>query len=275
MPSSTPGKASAMRRAFSYVTGMRSRPPRRGADYTLAATVRPRLDGFEPQSVGCGRHPTTPLPENMEDPMAPPVEASRREFLKLAAATAAVATAAPSARAEDKPPVGCGKAASDAKRVGLATIGLGGQGNSDTKAALKVPGVELVAVADLYDGRLKRAREVYCDGLVTTRDYKEVLARPDVDAVIVATPDHWHSRIAIEAMNAGKDVYVEKPMVHSVEEGLEVVEAQRRTKRILQVGSQRTSNVVYHKAKELLAAGAIGELNMVEAWWNRNSAIRA
>ena len=96
----------------------------------------------------------------------------------------------------------------EGKRVGIATIGLGGQGNSDTKAMLKVPGVELVAVADLYDGRLKRAREVYCDKLVTTRDYKEILARPDVDAVIIGTPDHWHSRIAIDARNAVQDLYL-------------------------------------------------------------------
>jgi predicted dehydrogenase len=132
-----------------------------------------------------------------------------------------------------------------------------------------------VAVADCYDGRLKRAKEVYCDSVVTTRDYKEILARKDVDAVIIGTPDHWHSRIAIEAMNAGKDVYVEKPMVHDVLEGLQVVEAQKKTGRILQVGSQRVSSVVYHKAKELLAAGAIGELNMVEAYWNRNSPLGA
>src|SRR5205085_4077037 len=139
-------------------------------------------------------------------PMAPQSDPSRRDFLKIAAAAAAVTAAAPAARAADAPAIGCGKVGTGGgggKRVGLATIGLGGQGTSDTKAAMKVPGVELVAVADLYDGRLKRAREVYCDGLVTTRDYKEVLARPDVDAVIVATPDHWHSRIAIEAMNAG------------------------------------------------------------------------
>jgi predicted dehydrogenase len=202
-------------------------------------------------------------------------DASRRDFLKLAAGLTAAATTATRALAEDEPPpVGCGKK-SDDKRVGLATIGIGGQGTSDTKAALKVPGVELVAVADVYDGRLARAKEVFCGSLFTTRDYEEVLARPDVDAVIVATPDHWHSAIAIEAMKAGKDVYIEKPMVHSVEEGLAVVEAQKKTGRIVQVGSQRVSSILYHKAKELLASGAIGELNLVEAWWNRNSAIGA
>jgi predicted dehydrogenase len=205
-------------------------------------------------------------------------DTSRRDFLKVAAGAAAGAAAqAPPAAAQDKPLScwgGAGKPTSD-KRVGLATIGIGGQGTRDTKGALKVSGVELVAVADVYDGRLARAREVFCEGLATTRDYREVLARPDVDAVIIGTPDHWHSRIAIDAMTAGKDVYVEKPMVHSADEGLLVIEAQKKTGRILQVGSQRVSSILYHKAKELLAAGAIGELNVVEAWWNRNSALGA
>ena len=208
--------------------------------------------------------------------MKEPGDASRRDFLKLAAATALV-TAAPrqaAAQTPDDPVLGCGTASTD-KRVGLATIGIGGQGTSDTKAALKVPGVELVGVSDVYDGRLQRAREVFCGRLVTTRDYKEILARPDVDAVIIATPDHWHSAIAIEAMQAGKDVYVEKPMVHKVGQGLGMVETQRKTGRICQVGSQRVSSILYAKAKELLASGGIGPLNLVEAWWNRNSPIGA
>jgi predicted dehydrogenase len=197
---------------------------------------------------------------------------TRREFLKLAAATSVAAGMARRLDAQEADR--CAKvSASD--RVGLATIGLGGQGTADTRQALKVPGVELVAVADVYDGRLRRAREVFCDQLAVTRDYREVLARKDVDAVIIGTPDHWHSAIAIAAMQAGKDVYCEKPMVQRIEDGLGVVEAQKATGRILQVGSQRTSNVVYAKAKELLAAGAIGELGLVEAWWNRNSALGA
>jgi predicted dehydrogenase len=160
-------------------------------------------------------------------------------------------------------------------RIRIALIGAGGQGSGDTRNSLNVGGVELVAVADIYDGRLKRAREVWGDQLFTTRDYREVLARKDVDAIIIGTPDHWHSTISIDAMNAGKDVYCEKPMVQQLSEGPQMIEAQKRTGRILQVGSQRVSSIIYGKAKEMLASGAIGELNMVEAWVDRNSAIGA
>ena len=160
-------------------------------------------------------------------------------------------------------------------RVRIALIGAGGQGSGDTKTSLLVGGVELVAVADIYDGRLQRAREVWGDQIFTTRDYREVLARKDVDAIIVGTPDHWHATVSIDAMNAGKDVYCEKPMVQQLAEGTRMIEAQKRTGRILQVGSQRVSSIIYAKAKELLSSGAIGELNMVEAWVDRNSAIGA
>ncbi|MBK9170422.1 MAG: Gfo/Idh/MocA family oxidoreductase [Bryobacterales bacterium] len=160
-------------------------------------------------------------------------------------------------------------------RIRIATIGIGGMGTADTNAALTVPGVELAAVSDVYDGRLVRAKEVYGSHLFTTRDYREILARRDIDAVIVGTPDHWHARISIDAMNAGKDVYCEKPMVQRIEEGAAVVAAQKKTGRILQVGSQRVSSIIYEKAAELIRAGAIGEFNLVEAWWDRNSAIGA
>ncbi|MGD0774562.1 MAG: Gfo/Idh/MocA family oxidoreductase [Candidatus Solibacter sp.] len=184
---------------------------------------------------------------------------SRRHF--LAAAAGAGALAAQNVSPND--------------RVRIALIGAGGQGSGDTRNALSAGGVELAAVADIYDGRLKRAREVWGEQVFTTRDYREVLARKDVDAIFIGTPDHWHSTIAIDAMNAGKDVYCEKPMVQQLAQGAQMIEAQKRTGRIVQVGSQRVSSIVYGKAKEMLAAGAIGELNMVEAWVDRNSAIGA
>ena len=160
-------------------------------------------------------------------------------------------------------------------RVRVALIGHGIRGGGDARSSLAAGGTELVAVSDVYEGRLTRAKEVWGSQLFTTRDYREVLARKDVDAVILAVPDHWHKQMAIDAMNAGKDVYCEKPMVQLLEDGKEVIEAQKRTGRILQVGSQRVSSVLYQKAKELIEAGAIGELNCVEGWVDRNSAIGA
>jgi len=172
---------------------------------------------------------------------------SRRHFLH--SATAAGLMAAQKVAAND--------------RVQIALIGAGGMGSGDTKYQLSYPGVELVAVCDIYDGRLARAKEVWGNHLFTTRDYREILARKDVDSVIIATPDHWHSRITIDALGAGKDVYCEKPMVHYVQEGKGVIAAHEHSGRILQIGSQYVSSLVYQKARELLQAGAIGQLNMV------------
>ena len=188
---------------------------------------------------------------------------TRRHFI----ATAAAGIGASALAAQDK--------TSPNSRVQVATIGLGGMGTGDTHSSTAVPGVELVAVADIYQGRLDHAREVFGKDVFITRDYREVLARKDVDAVIIATPDHWHSQISIDAMNAGKDVYCEKPMVQHLDDGKQVIAAQQKTGRIMQVGSQRVSSIVYQKAKDLFRSGAIGRLNMVEAWWDRNSAIGA
>ncbi len=159
--------------------------------------------------------------------------------------------------------------------IQIALIGAGGQGMGDTKTAIQVPGVKLVAVADCYNGRLARSKELWGDDVFTTRDYNEILARKDIDAVIIGTPDHWHKQASVDAMKAGKDVYCEKPMIHLYSDGPEMIETSRSTKRILQIGSQRVSSLVYIKAKELLAAGAIGQLNMVTARWDRNSSMGA
>ena len=203
---------------------------------------------------------------------------SRRRFVSTLAASALAAGATPSfLSASDRPrprlldrkvPV----QAND--RIGLAVIGAGGMGVADTRTALEVPGVELVAACDLYDGRLAAAREAQPD-LFTTRDYREILARDDVDAVIVGTPDHWHHRISVDALNAGKAVYCEKPMVHAIPQGAEVIRAQRDSGRTFQVGSQGMSSLGNEKARELLESGAIGQLNYAEGFWARNDPIGA
>jgi predicted dehydrogenase len=199
---------------------------------------------------------------------------SRRTFLQNAA-KAATFTAATSHLHELLAQQSQAAPRSPNDIIQLALIGAGIQGQGDTRTAIQVPGVKLVAVADCYDGRLTHAKELWGSDLFTTRDYREILTRKDVDAVLIATPDHWHKQAAIDAMHAGKDVYLEKPMIHIYPDGPEIIGTARSTNRILQVGSQRVSSIVYAKAKELLASGAIGKLNMVAARWDRNSSIGA
>lgn len=156
--------------------------------------------------------------------------------------------------------------------IQIACIGTGIMGMGDTKTALMLPGVKLMAVADLYDGHLVRAKEMFGNDIQTTRDYSEILNRKDIDAIILATPDHLHSQIGIEALKAGKAVYCEKPMVHKIEQGYDMIKAQNDSKKVFQVGSQRVSSIVYTKVKELYQAGVIGELNFVEVFYDRHSA---
>ncbi len=159
--------------------------------------------------------------------------------------------------------------------VQLALIGAGGMGSEDVKTALKIPGVKIVAVCDLYKGNLTKARERYGNDIFTTMDYREILSRDDVDAVIIGTPDHWHKQISVDALMNGKPAYCEKPMVHSIEEGPAVMEAQKKSGLTFQVGSQGMSSLGNEKAKELLEAGAIGKLIYAEGFWARNSPLGA
>lgn len=160
-------------------------------------------------------------------------------------------------------------------QLNLACIGMGIQGFNDINAALKTTGVKLVAVCDLYDGHLARAKEVYGNDLFVTRDYREILSRPDIDAVIVATPDHWHDTITVAALDAGKHVYCEKPVVQDLTEGKAVLEAERRNKGILMVGSQRVSSILTDKAREIYRSGQLGDLVMIETYIDRFSALGA
>jgi predicted dehydrogenase len=159
-------------------------------------------------------------------------------------------------------------------KLNVALIGCGGMGQGDCANEARL-GAKIVAGCDIYTGRLDRMKEIYGRDLFTTRDYREVLARRDVDAVIIATPDHWHARISVDALNAGKHVYCQKPMVQKIEQAYPVIEAHKKSGKVFQVGSQYVSSPIYLKARELFRQGAIGELNLVEAWLDRNSAIGA
>jgi predicted dehydrogenase len=202
-------------------------------------------------------------------------EWNRRNFLQLAGGATAGSLLAKNTFALATPEIDSAKPVSANDHIQLALIGAGIQGQYDTRHAIQVPGVKLVAVADCYDGRLEHCKELWGQDLFTTRDYGQILARKDIDAVLIATPDHWHKQAAVDAMKAGKDVYCEKPMIHLYSDGPEMIDAAHASKQIIQIGSQRVSSVIYAKAKELLASGAIGELNMVTARWDRNSSMGA
>jgi predicted dehydrogenase len=200
---------------------------------------------------------------------------SRRHFLQKISKTAAVLAASTqlgnAAQSEERL-IQIQRNYGPNDRVRLGVIGFGIIGNIDLECALKVPGVELAGVCDLYQGRLDFAHEKYGPSLYTTRDYRELVARPDIDAVLVCTSDHWHDHISIAAMNAGKHVYCEKPMVHHIEEGAAVIATQKRTGRVFQVGSQTASSALTAEIKKHIKDGIIGELAMVEIYTDRNSA---
>ncbi len=160
---------------------------------------------------------------------------------------------------------------SSGDRVRFASIGVGIQGSSLLRAAVTLPQAECVAACDLYDGRHTLAREIAGPAIKTTRRYQEILDDKNIECVIVAVPDHWHKQIAVDALSAGKDVYVEKPMSHSIAEGEAMVRAVQQSKNFLQVGSQRVSSVLFAKAKELYDGGSIGQLTQVELQLGRNS----
>ena len=207
-------------------------------------------------------------------------QSSRRKFLQQIGATSLLAAAAPltSLQAKEKAEertLFYEKKISTGDKIRLGVIGYGVQGHFDLQTALKVPGVELAGISDLYTGRLENAKEQFGNQLFTTRNYKELLDKPDIDAVIIATTDVWHARITKDALAKGKAVYCEKPMVYKISEGPDVIAAQKKYGKVLQVGSQRVSSIGLAKAKELLAAGEIGKLNMVNAIYDRQSSIGA
>ena len=158
-------------------------------------------------------------------------------------------------------------------RINIGVLGVGGRGSYVASAFQKFGeknnACQIVAVCDVYEKRKRKAAEHF--KVDSTLDYREVLARKDVDAVVVATPDHWHARMALDAMDQGKDVYLEKPMCHTNEEIKALVNTVKETKRVLQVGSQTTSADQWWKARKAIADGMIGQILMSQGSYHRNS----
>ena len=177
----------------------------------------------------------------------------RRTFLKAAAGTAAAASYRRILGANN--------------RIRLAGIGTGGRSATLLGAAGKAQGTELTAFCDVYEPRRKAAVEKYNPAAQDYVDYREVLDRKDIDAVIVATPDHWHVPITIDAVEAGKDVYVEKPISHSIEEGERMLQAMAGSKRVVQVGYQQRSWEHFSAAREIVAGGKLGKITLVLVSW--------
>jgi len=151
-------------------------------------------------------------------------------------------------------------------RLRGGVIGSGGRGRLLT-AEFKEIGVEVAAVCDVYEPNLQAGLKVASSGAKPYQNYKRLLEDKSLDVVIIATPDHWHAQMTSDAVEAGKDVYLEKPMAHTIEEGFRMIEAVRRTKRIVQVGTQRRSYDVFQEAKKIMDSGVTGPVRLVNAWW--------
>src|SRR5262245_33815270 len=189
---------------------------------------------------------------------------NRREFLQRSALGGAAAGVA--VRHADALPI---VAASERITVGM--IGVGARAQELLEAIQQLPGTEIVAVCDAYKGRQECAVARTKGRAKVYREYREVLADRSIDTVVIATPDHWHARMAVDAVRAGKDVYIEKPLTYSIEEGNTIIDEVRKSGRILQVGSQGMSSLLQQKAREIIASGRLGQVTMIRAFYNRNT----
>ena len=160
-------------------------------------------------------------------------------------------------------------APSDQVNVGI--IGSGGRGRFLMQRFAKDETVRLTAVCDVYEPNLEAGLSAAKGKARAFRRHQELLNAKDIDIVIIATPEHWHAQMVLDALAAGKDVYVEKPLCHTPEQGVELMETARRSKQIVQVGMQRRSYPLYLKARDIRAAGTLGNVRLVRTWWINNS----
>lgn len=196
---------------------------------------------------------------------------TRRNFVRLGAGAFAAGAVASSGFAEKTKTLAADLPATTERKIRFVSIGTGIRGCDLLRAAARVTSCECVGTADLYTMHQKAGVEAYGKDIPTVRDYRSLLDRKDVDAVIVAVADFQHRRVVLDCIDAGKDVYCEKPMSHTVADGFAMVDAVQKNKRIFQAGSQRVSNVLYTKAAEMVKAGRLGEITLIEGHTDRNS----
>jgi predicted dehydrogenase len=165
---------------------------------------------------------------------------------------------------------GAGLAQSPAAPVAAGLIGAGGRGRYLQRLFRRDPAVRMAGVCDVYEPNLEAGLSE-SGGARAYRNYRALLDNQEVQAVIIATPEHWHHRMLLDALAAGKDVYVEKPLCQTPEQGVELVDAARRSKSIVQVGMQRRSYDLFLQAREIVASGQLGRVGLVRSWWLNNN----
>ena len=193
---------------------------------------------------------------------------NRRQFMEkslVAAAAAPLAARSAAAQSEETGAV----SAND--RIQLGMIGVGGRAHQLMGAIAAAPGVEIVGVCDAYEGRVARAIERTGGTARDYGDFRSLLADKSIDAVVIATPDHWHKEQTIEAFAAGKDVYLEKPMTLTPDEGPEMIAAAKKSGQILQVGSNGMSSKLQQTAREIVKSGKLGKITLIRATYDRNT----
>ncbi len=167
---------------------------------------------------------------------------------------------------------GAALSAAPTGRISLGVIGSGGRGTFVMSVFQKDPDLRVGAICDVYEPNLENALSAASKAQAGVapkayRNYRQLLSDKSIDAVLIASPEHWHHRMVLDALAAGKDVYVEKPLCHTPEEGVELVEAEKRSRNIVQVGMQRRSYDLYQEGRKIVSSGTLGEVRMVRSWW--------
>ena len=201
-------------------------------------------------------------------------EISRRDFIRRTSTAAGAAAVGKSILLDSGPAAASPQPVPPSDTLRFGMVGIGMQGSGLLGTSIKLPGVQCVAACDLYDGRHTLANSIISGEtgktVPTTRRYQELLENKEIDCIVAAVPDHWHMQVIVDACNAGKDIYCEKPMTHHVSQGFEIIAAEQKNNRIVQIGSQRRSSIIFAKAKELIDSGAIGDVRLIEDTMGRN-----